>query len=165
MKTQSRAEALRNAVLTVHFPNRELKSIPKLYHLFNQSEKSRYKQKRTFSTPKLSFPKKERQRIPLIIHQPDEGETTPAMWLADPGADTEPNQKPSSSQEERVMFKPHQDYNTSRPDTNPTVDFDLTSLPPAAHGIIEPGFFLQARTLPTPLPFTQCVCLVSISAA
>jgi len=43
----------------------------------------------------------------LIIHQPDKGAAAPAMWLADLGADTEPNEKLSSAKEDRVMFKPH----------------------------------------------------------
>lgn len=43
----------------------------------------------------------------MIIHRPEEVKAAPAMWLADPGADTEPNEKLSSTKEERVMFKPH----------------------------------------------------------
>lgn len=43
----------------------------------------------------------------MVIQQPEEVEATPAVRLADPGADTESNKKLSSSGKDQEMLKPH----------------------------------------------------------
>lgn len=80
---------------------------PELTIFLIRDQRVRINRRDCFLSQSFSFPKKERRRIPLVIQQPEEVEATPAVRLADPGADTESNKKLSSSRKDQEMLKPH----------------------------------------------------------